>query len=89
MEIIVNSRSLSIFLSSATNFSRCLVAHIVKKYAGAAETDDLISVGSIGLIKAINTYRDGKGTQLATYTARCIENENHAREEENFTEQQT
>ncbi len=52
-----------------------LVAHIVKKYAGAAETDDLISVGSIGLIKAINTYKDGKGTQLATYTARCIENE--------------
>ena len=52
-----------------------LVAHIVKKYTGAAETDDLISVGSIGLIKAINTYRDGKGTQLATYTARCIENE--------------
>lgn len=52
-----------------------LVAHIVKKYAGAAETDDLISVGSIGLIKAINTFREGKGTQLATYTARCIENE--------------
>lgn len=52
-----------------------LVAHIVKKYSGAAETDDLISVGSIGLIKAINTYQDGKGTQLATYTARCIENE--------------
>lgn len=52
-----------------------LVAHIVKKYSGAAETDDLLSVGSIGLIKAINTYREGKGTQLATYTARCIENE--------------
>lgn len=52
-----------------------LVAHIVKKYTGSAETDDLISVGSIGLIKAINTYQDGKGTQLATYTARCIENE--------------
>ena len=52
-----------------------LVAHIVKKYNGAAETDDLISVGSIGLIKAINTYRPGHGTQLATYTARCIENE--------------
>ncbi len=52
-----------------------LVAHIVKKYAGSAETDDLLSVGSIGLIKAINTYREGKGTQLATYTARCIENE--------------
>lgn len=52
-----------------------LVAHIVKKYTGSAETDDLISVGSIGLIKAINTYQEGKGTQLATYTARCIENE--------------
>jgi RNA polymerase sporulation-specific sigma factor len=52
-----------------------LVAHIVKKYSGSAETDDLLSVGSIGLIKAINTYQDGKGTQLATYTARCIENE--------------
>ena len=52
-----------------------LVAHIVKKYVGSAETDDLLSVGSIGLIKAINTYQDGKGTQLATYTARCIENE--------------
>ena len=52
-----------------------LVAHIVKKYSGAAETDDLMSVGAIGLIKAINTYREGKGTALATYTARCIENE--------------
>ena len=52
-----------------------LVAHIVKKYTGAAETDDLISVGSIGLIKAINTYEPGHRTALATYTARCIENE--------------
>ncbi len=52
-----------------------LVAHIVKKYTGAAETDDLISVGSIGLIKAIGTYKPGHGTALATYTARCIENE--------------
>lgn len=52
-----------------------LVAHIVKKYNGAAETDDMISVGSIGLIKAINTYETGHGTRLATYTARCIENE--------------
>ena len=52
-----------------------LVAHIVKKYSGAAENDDLMSVGSIGLIKAINTYQEGKGTALATYTARCIENE--------------
>ncbi len=52
-----------------------LVAHIVKKYNGAAESDDMISVGSIGLIKAINTYESGHGTRLATYTARCIENE--------------
>lgn len=52
-----------------------LVAHIVKKYNGAAETDDMISVGSIGLIKAINSYESGHGTRLATYTARCIENE--------------
>ncbi len=52
-----------------------LVAHVAKKYSGSAETDDLLSVGSIGLIKAINTYKQGKGTQLATYTARCIENE--------------
>ena len=52
-----------------------LVAHIVKKYTGAAEADDLISVGSIGLIKAIGSYQSGHGTTLATYTARCIENE--------------
>ncbi len=52
-----------------------LVAHVVKKYTGAAETDDMISVGSIGLIKAIDTYEPARGTRLATYTARCIENE--------------
>lgn len=57
------------------NHNMRLVAHIVKKYSGSAETDDLISVGSIGLIKAINTFEKSKGTQLATYTARCIENE--------------
>ena len=52
-----------------------LVAHIAKKYSGVAESDDLISVGSIGLIKAISTYKAGKGTTLSTYTSRCIENE--------------
>ena len=57
------------------NHNMRLVVHVVKKYTGSAETDDLISVGSIGLIKAINSYQEGKGTQLATYTARCIENE--------------
>lgn len=57
------------------NHNMRLVAHVVKKYSGSAETDDLISVGSIGLIKAVNTFDPSKGTQLATYTARCIENE--------------
>lgn len=57
------------------NHNLRLVAHVVKKYSGAADTDDLISVGSIGLVKAIDSFEDGKGTRLATYTARCIENE--------------
>ena len=53
-----------------------LVAHIVKKYyADPAEQDDLISIGTIGLIKAVNTYKPHKGVRLATYAARCIENE--------------
>ena len=52
-----------------------LVAHVAKKYAGTCEQDDLISVGSIGLIKAVDTFKENKGTVLATYTARCIENE--------------
>ncbi len=52
-----------------------LVAHIAKKYAGTAEADDLISVGSFGLIKAVNTYEESKGTSLATFASRCIENE--------------
>ena len=57
------------------NHNLRLVAHIVKKYSGAGEADDLISVGSIGVIKAINNFEYGKGTQLSTYAARCIENE--------------
>lgn len=57
------------------NHNLRLVAHIVKKYSGASEADDLISVGSIGLIKAINSFEYNKGTQLSTYAARCIENE--------------
>ncbi|MGN1227153.1 MAG: RNA polymerase sporulation sigma factor SigK [Christensenellales bacterium] len=52
-----------------------LVAHIVKKYTSSGEAEDLISAGSIGLIKAINTYNNDKNTQLSTYAARCIENE--------------
>lgn len=57
------------------NHNLRLVAHIVKKYTNAGEADDLISAGSIGLIKAINTFKIGKDTQLSTYAARCIENE--------------
>lgn len=53
-----------------------LVAHIVKKYNNTGkENDDLISIGTIGLIKAITTFNREKGTRLATYAARCIENE--------------
>ncbi len=53
-----------------------LVAHIVKKYAVMQkDADELISVGTIGLIKAINTYQEDKGSKLATYAARCVENE--------------
>lgn len=53
-----------------------LVAHIVKKYyAQESEQDDLISIGTIGLIKGISSYRPEKNTRLATYAAKCIENE--------------
>ena len=53
-----------------------LVAHIAKKYAGpGACQDDLISIGTIGLIKAVGTYSGRKSTRLATYAAKCIENE--------------
>src|SRR5690554_2018018 len=53
-----------------------LVAHIVKKYTNTGkEIDDLISIGTIGLIKAIVSYDMKKNTRLATYASRCIENE--------------
>ena len=53
-----------------------LVSHILKKYYTQSEdNDDLISIGTIGLIKGINTYRADKGVRLATYVSRCIENE--------------
>lgn len=52
-----------------------LVAHIVKKYyAQSADQDDLISIGTIGLIKGISSFDPTKGARLATYAARCIEN---------------
>ncbi|QKS70813.1 RNA polymerase sporulation sigma factor SigK [Paenalkalicoccus suaedae] len=53
-----------------------LVAHIVKRFDNTKEeVEDLISIGTIGLIKAVESYSEGKGTKLATYAARCIENE--------------
>ena len=53
-----------------------LVAHIVKKYYSAGtDNDDLISIGTIGLIKAVSSYNGDKGIRLATYASRCIENE--------------
>lgn len=52
-----------------------LVAHIVKKFdSREVEQDDLISIGTIGLIKGVDTYSNSKGTKLTTYCARCIEN---------------
>ncbi len=53
-----------------------LVAHVAKKYSSQTHTmDDFISIGTIGLIKAVNTYRSGRAARLATYAARCIDNE--------------
>lgn len=53
-----------------------LVAHIVKKYQGTDyETEDLLSVGTIGLIKAVDTFNPDKGSRLGTYAAKCVENE--------------
>ena len=53
-----------------------LVAHIIKKYyANSSDQDDLISIGTIGLIKAVDSFDTGKGIRLSSYAARCIENE--------------
>lgn len=53
-----------------------LVAHIAKKYASnGREQDDLISIGTIGLIKGVTTYNPQKGFSLATYASKCIEND--------------
>lgn len=51
-----------------------LVAHVIKKYQYTDyETEDLLSVGTIGLIKAVNTFKAEKGSRLATYAAKCVE----------------
>ena len=51
-----------------------LVAHIAKKYRHGRDIEDLISIGSIGLIKAVNTFSPSRGKSLAAYSGRCIEN---------------
>ena len=57
------------------NHNMRLVAHIIKKYySNYSDQEDIISIGTIGLIKAINTFDYKKGTRLATYASRCIEN---------------
>jgi len=67
-----DSRSKSILIERNLR----LVAHIVKKYSyPGKDVDDLISIGTVGLIKAIDSYNSSKGTRLATYAAKCIENE--------------
>lgn len=76
-------RYLALFMEGDENAKKVLiernlrlVAHIVKKYNNTGkDLDDLISIGTIGLIKAITTFDLKKGTRLATYAARCIENE--------------
>ena len=67
-----------------------LVAHIAKKYTGPnIEQEDIISIGTIGLIKGINSYKGDKGVKLATYVARCIENEilMHLRSTKKFSQE--
>jgi RNA polymerase sporulation-specific sigma factor len=66
-----------------------LVAHIVKKYSASADIDDLISIGTIGLIKGVESFNYEKNTRLATYVARCVENEvlMYLRHEKKFSSQ--
>lgn len=52
-----------------------LVAHIVKKYCGRCDQDDLLSIGTIGLIKAVDSYKIESGTRFATYASKCLQNE--------------
>ena len=52
-----------------------LVVHIAKKYSAGADVEELVSIGAIGLIKAVENYTPGRGTHLATFAAKCIENE--------------
>lgn len=57
------------------NHNMRLVVHIAKKYSAGADVEELVSIGAIGLIKAVENYTPGRGTHLATFAAKCIENE--------------
>ena len=57
------------------NHNMRLVVHIAKKYSQGADVEELVSIGAIGLIKAVENYTPGRGTHLATFAAKCIENE--------------
>ena len=57
------------------NHNMRLVVHVAKKYSSGADVEELVSIGAIGLIKAVENYTPGRGTHLATFAAKCIENE--------------
>ena len=62
-------------LSQLVKHNMRLVVHVVKRYQGVADNDEIISIGSMGLLKAIRSYNVERGTQFSTYAAKCIENE--------------
>ena len=62
-------------LSTLVQHNMRLVVHVVKRYQGAADNEEIISIGSMGLLKALRSYNVDRGTQFSTYAARCIENE--------------
>lgn len=62
-------------IEKLVNHNMRLVVHVAKRYTGTVEQDELISIGSAGLLKAVKTYNIEKGTQFSTYAAKCIDNE--------------
>lgn len=62
-------------IEKLVNHNMRLVVHVTKRYSGSVDQEELISIGSAGLLKAVKTYRVEKGTQFSTYAAKCIDNE--------------
>ena len=74
LDILSHAVYLLLHVTGAGSFLR-LVAHIVKKYyVSGSDQEDLISIGTIGLIKAVDTFDAGKGIRLSSYASKCIEN---------------